>query len=91
MTVAMHEKLAQAVINGDPEEAKTLARESVRQGVDARVCITGLTKGIQHTGKLHTNGECSLLELLKSADAMKAALNILETEKRKSVKKNSSG
>lgn len=79
MTVEMQEKLAQAVIDGDPEEIKTLLLESARQGLDARACITGLTKGIQHVGKLHTNGECSLLDLLKSADAMKAALSILET------------
>jgi len=78
MTVTMYDKLAQAVINGDPEEAKSLALESVRQGLDARACITGLTKGIQHVGKLHTSGDCSLLQLLKSADAMKAALGILD-------------
>jgi methanogenic corrinoid protein MtbC1 len=78
MPVEIHQKLAQAVIDGKPEEAKIVAREAVEQGLDARACITGLTKGIQHAGKLHASGECLLPDLLNSADAMKAALNILE-------------
>ena len=78
MTVEIYQKLAQAVIDGDPEKAKTLALEAIEQGSDIHACITGLTKGIQHVGKLHASGACSLLDLLNSADAMKAALHILE-------------
>ena len=78
MTVEMHEKLAQAVIGGDPEEAKALALEAVKQGLDARTCIIGLTVGVQHIGKLHSEGGCSLLDFLNSAGAVKVALTILE-------------
>lgn len=78
MTIEMHEKLAQAVIDGDPEEAKALALEAVEKGLDAYVCITWLTKGVQQIGKLHASGECSLLDLLNSAGAVKVALPILE-------------
>ena len=78
MTVEMHQKLAQAIIDGDSEEAETLVLEAVGQGLDARACITGLRKGIQHVGKLHASGACSLPDLLNSADAMKAALKVLE-------------
>ncbi len=78
MTVEIHNKLAQAVIDGKPEDAMVFARESVEQGLDARACITEVTKGIQNVGKLHASGECDLLDLLNSVDAMKAALKILE-------------
>ncbi|MBC8334500.1 MAG: B12-binding domain-containing protein [Anaerolineae bacterium] len=78
MTVEMHEKLAQAVIDGDPVRAKALALEAVEKGLDARACITELTKGVQHIGKLHSEGGCSLLDLLNSASAVKVALTILE-------------
>ena len=87
MTVEMHQKLAQAVIDGDLEEAKALALESVKQGFDARACIIGLTMGIQHVGKLHSSGECSLLDLLNSAGAVKVALTILEPEIKSSQNK----
>jgi len=78
MTAEMHEKLAKAVIDGDPEEAKALALKAVELGLDAHLCITGLTIGVQQIGKLHASGECSLLDLLNSAGAVKVALTILE-------------
>ena len=78
MTVEMHQQLAQAVIDGDPEKAELLALEAVERGADLRACITELTKGLQYIGKLHARGTCSLLDLLNSTDAMKAALSILE-------------
>ena len=78
MTVEMHQKLAQAVIDGDPVMAKALALEVVEKRLDARVCITELTKGVQQIGKLHSEGGCSLLDLLNSAGAVKVALTILE-------------
>lgn len=78
MAVEIHQKLAQAVFDGKLEEAKTFALEAVKQGLDARDCITGVTIGIQHAGKLHASGEYLLPDLFNSADAFKAALNILE-------------
>ncbi len=75
----MFEKLAQAVIDGEPEDAVALAKEALEQGLDPLECITrGLTKGIQKVGELFASGEYYLPELIIGADAMKEALEILE-------------
>ncbi len=79
MEKEMFQKLAQAVIDGEPEDAGALAREALEQGLDPLGCITnGLTKGIQEVGKLFTDGEYYLPELIIGADAMKQALDVLE-------------
>ena len=75
----MFEKLAQAVIDGEPEDAVVLAQAALEQGLDPLECITnGLTKGIQKVGELFASGEYYLPELIIGADAMKDALEILE-------------
>ena len=72
-------KLAQAVIDGEPEDAEALAREALEQGLDPLECITnGLTVGIQKVGELFSTGEYFLPELIIGAEAMKKALAILE-------------
>ena len=79
MAEEMHQKLAQAVIDGEPEDAEALAKEALAKGLDPLACIThGLTKGIQEVGKLFASGEYYLPELIIGADAMKVALEILE-------------
>ena len=79
MVEEMHQKLAQAVIDGEPEEAEALSKEALEQGLDPLACIAeGLTPGIQQVGKLFASGEYYLPDLIIGADAMKAALNILE-------------
>ncbi|HSG43251.1 MAG TPA: corrinoid protein [Anaerolineales bacterium] len=79
MKEEIFEKLAQAVINGEPEDAAALAKDALEQGLDPLECITqGLTKGIQKVGELFADGEYFLPELIIGADAMKGALDILE-------------
>lgn len=79
MTKEMYQKLAQAVIDGEPEDAVELAKQALKQGLDPLACISnGLTKGIQRVGELFASGEYFLPELIIGADAMKAALDILE-------------
>lgn len=73
------DRLAQAVILGEPEEAEELAKAAVSQGLDALECINkGLTVGMQRVGELFGSGEYFLPDLIISGDAMKAALAILE-------------
>ncbi len=73
------EKLAQAVIDGEPEDAVALATEALEQGVDPLECITkGLTVGIQKVGELFASGEYFLPELIIGADVMKGGLEVLE-------------
>jgi len=75
----MFGKLAQAVVDGEPEDAAALARKALEQGLDPMECIThGLTKGIQKVGELFSCGDYYLPELIIGADAMKAAMDVLE-------------
>ena len=46
-------RLAQAVIDGEPEDAEALARKALELELDPLECITsGLTVGIQKVGEL---------------------------------------
>lgn len=79
MSDEIYQKLAQAVIEGEPEDAEALAQEALEQGLDPMECINqGLVKGIQKVGELFSNGDYFLPELIIGADAMKAALDVLE-------------
>jgi len=79
MSQEMLDKLAEAVIKGETDDAEALAKEALEKGLDPLQCITeGLTKGIQKVGELFGSGEYFLPELVVGADAMKSALNILE-------------
>lgn len=72
-------KLAQAVIDGEPEEAEELAKGALAQGLDPLESINkGLTVGMERVGELFASGEYFLPDLIIGGDAMKAALAILE-------------
>jgi corrinoid protein of di/trimethylamine methyltransferase len=72
-------QLAQAVIDGEPEDAVELARQALDQGLDPLVCINqGLTAGINRVGELFASGEYFLPDLIIGGEAMKAALAVLE-------------
>jgi corrinoid protein of di/trimethylamine methyltransferase len=79
MSKEMFEKLAQTVIDGEPEDAAELAQQALDQGLDALDCINrGLSPGIDRVGELFATGEYYLPDLILGGDAMKAALEILE-------------
>lgn len=79
MSEGLLEKLAQAVIDGEPEDAEELARRALDQGLDPLVCINeGLTRGIDRVGELFASGEYFLPDLIIGGEAMKAALAVLE-------------
>ena len=79
MSEEMVEKLAKAVIEGEPDDAEELAKQALDQGLDPLTCINdGLTKGIQRVGELFASGEYFLPELIIGAEAMKRALAVLE-------------
>jgi corrinoid protein of di/trimethylamine methyltransferase len=72
-------KLAQAVIDGEPEDAEELARQALDQGLDPLTCINeGLTPGIDRVGDLFASEEYFLPDLIIGGEAMKAALAVLE-------------
>jgi corrinoid protein of di/trimethylamine methyltransferase len=79
MSKEMFESLTRAVVEGEEEEAVALVKQALEQGVDPLACINeGLMKGIEEVGELFSDGTYFLPELIMGADAMKAALEILE-------------
>jgi corrinoid protein of di/trimethylamine methyltransferase len=79
MSQEMFDKLAEAVIEGETDDAEALAKKALEMGLDPLQCITeGLTMGIQKVGELFASGEYFLPELIIGADAMKTAIDILE-------------
>lgn len=71
--------LAQAVIDGEPEDAEKWAIEALKQGLDPLACINeGLSKGIQEVGERFAAGDFFLPELVLGGEAMKTGLAILE-------------
>ncbi len=68
-----------AVIDGEPEDAVQYAKDALEAKLDPLTCINkGLMPGIQKVGELFSSGEYFLPELIIGADAMKAALDVLE-------------
>jgi corrinoid protein of di/trimethylamine methyltransferase len=79
MSEELLDKLAQAVIDGEPEDAEELARQALDRGLDPLMCINeGLTTGIDRVGELFASGEYFLPDLIIGGEAMKAALAVLE-------------
>lgn len=79
MSEELYNNLKQAVIEGESEDAEKFAKEALDQKVDPLKCINlGLMPGIKEVGDLFSKGDYFLPELIMGADAMKAALEILE-------------
>jgi corrinoid protein of di/trimethylamine methyltransferase len=79
MSQEILDRLAQAVIDGEPEDAEELARQALDQGLDPLVCINeGLTPGMNRVGQLFESGEYFLPDLIIGGEAMKSALAVLE-------------
>ena len=79
MSQEILERLAQSVVDGEPEDAEELAQQALDQGLDPLACINqGLSPGIDRVGALFASGEYFLPDLIIGGDAMKAALAILE-------------
>jgi len=77
----LFEKMAQSVIAGEAEDSAALARQALELGIKPLDAIDeGFVKGIRVVGDRFGAGELFLPELVMSAEAMKAALAILEPE-----------
>ncbi|MFX0195517.1 MAG: corrinoid protein [Candidatus Hodarchaeota archaeon] len=77
-TEKIFEQLGQAVIVGDTEGAAKAAQAAVDAGIEPWKAITdGLAKGMEIVGEKFEKKEYFLPEVLVSADAMYAGLNIL--------------
>jgi trimethylamine corrinoid protein len=77
----LYEKMRQAIVEGDRAAARALAGEAVGGALDLMEVIDkGYLPGIQRVGELWEQGEYFLPELIASAEAMKAAMTVLEPE-----------
>jgi corrinoid protein of di/trimethylamine methyltransferase len=71
-------KLIQAVVEGNLEQAEAAAREAVSVGIEPyKAIIDGLSKGMEIVGEKYDTKEYFLPELLMAGDAMYAGLNVL--------------
>jgi corrinoid protein of di/trimethylamine methyltransferase len=85
--------LRQAVVDGDPDSAETLARQALDSGLDPLEAInSALVPGIQFTGEQFSCGEMFLPDLMLAAAAMERAMAVLEPElQRRGAKRTSLG
>lgn len=81
-------ELANAIVDMDEDLAAEIAQKIVDKGGNALEAIEeGLIKGMDEVGRLYEKEEYFIPELLMSADAMYAGLNILEAHVEKKDKK----
>jgi len=71
----------EAIVAGDKGAAVALAADAVRSGANLlEVIEKGYVPGLQKVGELWEQGDYFLPELISSAEAMKAAMAVLEPE-----------
>ncbi len=76
--------MKQSIIDGDEEQAAALARQALGQNVDPLAAINeGYVPGISYVGDQFGAGEMFLPDLMLAAEAMKAAVAVLEPEMQK--------
>jgi len=85
----LFEEMKNSVLEGEEKEAAELAQKALDSGMDpVAVMDKGFLKGINEAGKLYEEGEFFLPELVCAADAMKAALEVLDEELKKCADNN---
>ncbi|TET79404.1 MAG: dimethylamine corrinoid protein 3 [Candidatus Heimdallarchaeota archaeon] len=72
------ENCKEAILNGDIELAKKLADKAISEKIDINLAIDAFSLAIREAGDLFEEGEFFLPELMRSAEAMKAAMTIFE-------------
>ena len=75
----LYDQMKQSVIDGEVEDAERLAREGLDAGLaPGDILDLGFVKGIEEVGDLFGRGEFFLPELVQGAEAMKAAVVVLQ-------------
>ncbi len=76
--------MRQSIINGAPDTASGLAQQALAAGVAPLDAIQqGYTPGMEDVGEQFARGQMFLPEMMASAEAMRAAMNVLEPELKK--------
>jgi corrinoid protein of di/trimethylamine methyltransferase len=75
----LFDDMCQAVLDGDEAAAARLAARSLEDGVPPLEAVdNGFVRGIRQAGELWEEGEFFLPELVTAAQAMKAAMGVLQ-------------
>ena len=90
MALEVIESLKRAVIEYDAEGAAGWARKAVVEGVAPVKAMEALTEAIRQVGDRFGKGELWLPDLVGAADAMQAAMPIIEEELKKTGAKRKS-
>jgi len=81
MTTELYQAMAQSIIDGDADAARSLAQQAIDMGLDPLDAINhGYVIGVNHVGDEFSCGNAFLPELVMAGEAMKAAVNTLEPE-----------
>ena len=79
MSQELFDAMRQSIIDGEVERAEALARQALEQRIDPLLAIDrGFAPGIHHVGDQFGAGEMFLPDLMLAAEAMKAAVAVLE-------------
>jgi corrinoid protein of di/trimethylamine methyltransferase len=79
MSEDLYEQMKQTILEGEPEEAAALAQQGLDAGLaPGDILDKGFVKGIEEVGDLFGRGEFFLPELVQGAEAMKAAVAVLQ-------------
>lgn len=73
-----NEKCKNAILSGDINLAEELAKEAINDDLDVNEAIESFSSAIREAGDLFEEGEFFLPELMRSAEAMKAAMSIFQ-------------
>jgi len=77
----LFESIKESVTNGEAEQAAALARDALAAGSDpVRMLEDGFTPALRAVGARWEAGEIFLPEMMLAAEAMKAALRVLQPE-----------
>lgn len=81
MSKELFTAMKECILNGDPEQAASLASQALAQGIDPLTAINqGFLPGVNEVGEQFSSGEMFLPELVMAGEAMKAAVAVLEPE-----------
>jgi methanogenic corrinoid protein MtbC1 len=81
MSEELFQAMTQSIMDGEVEEAVRLAQQSIEQAVEPLDAINkGFVVGLDEVGEQFGCGEMFLPDLVMAAEAMKAAVALLEPE-----------
>lgn len=80
MAASVLESLKRAILEYDEEQAETLARSAIEQGIEPLVALEALTDAIREVGDGFEREELWLPDLVGAASAMKRAAPVIEKE-----------